>query len=50
MEGIVAHVSKKAKDGMSEFNFNKWTKIIESNNIGLLVNERYLNLPIELIP
>lgn len=41
---------KKAADKLDEVQFSWMKKIIEKNNVGLFINERFANLPLILIP
>jgi protein BCP1 len=47
---IHEYLLEKASENLSESQLEKLQNLINSNNVGLLINERYVNLPPALVP
>ncbi|CAI2374746.1 unnamed protein product [Moneuplotes crassus] len=50
LEEIYGYVMYKAKKFLQKDQIKKFISILNSKKIGLFINERYLNLPVNLIP
>jgi protein BCP1 len=50
LEDIYGYIMYNAKKNLDKQSLKKFISILNSKKIGLLINERYLNLPVSLIP
>jgi hypothetical protein len=50
LEDIYGYVMFKAKKFLKKDDLKKFISILNTNKIGLFINERYLNLPVNLVP